>query len=371
MTAPVVVRLDAAISSAPDEVSRARLLAEKACYLVRMGDVTQAEEIRLSLRATYSDGRDLNTSVQIMVLEGLMSFFQSLGGNARDKMTRAQLLSVAANNKKLIALTSSWLAHMQFIEDKFPAAIGSVEQAISAIQIGQWGVLGRIGLLLTDLFTICGDPQASKRWYAVARNAAVNYGDHASIGALTYNSAAFKIFNLRLEDAKENSVEQTMIASVDSEARTAVNYHIASGAVGLEYMLTGLTIGVHLLRHKFEDALALLGPLLDSRQMPESYGYGIVLLSDALLCSVRLNQFSQAEGYLESLNAVDVEKLSVSDRIMIYSNLAEIKNLGMSQFQTWHSIDGLPGLIQQYEKECADCLRQLAELTTIPPQLSW
>lgn len=371
MVAPFLARIDKAISQSVDEVARARLLAEKACYLVRIGDLTQAEEIRSILRATYSDGRDLKTSVQIMVLEGLLSFFKSLGGNARDRLARAEFLSIAAGDKELIALTASWLAHIQFVEDDIPAAIESIKKSIESVQVGQWGVLTRISLLVTNFFIAFGDFGASKLWYSLARHAAVEYGDHAAIGALIYNTAASKMSSMRLKSVSGKEISEDTIDLLAAEARTASNYHYASGTTGLEYMLTSLDAGIDILRHEYTDALSILAPLLESGEIPESYGYGKVLLSDALLCCVKLGYLDRAELYIKKLNEVDIDALHITDRIIIYGNINFIDGSKFCDASVRVKFDQLSGLINKYDVDCSGYLSRLSDLNDIPANLRW
>jgi hypothetical protein len=371
MVAPCLTRLDAEISQASNDVSRSRLLAEKACYLVRIGEVDRAERIRQQLRERYGDGRDLKTSVHIMVLEGLMSYFQSLGGNASDRLVRAQLLSVAANDKELISLTSAWLGHVQFNAGRVELSIDSARRAVDSIQIGQWGVLARIGLLLGDLFMTVGDHSVARSWYELGRNAAVTYGDQAAIGALTYNQAALRAFDLRIRSALGLEVSPEILDLADAESRSASNYQTASGTLALEHLLVASRVAIKMLKEDYEQAAELIFPLLDGSELPKAYSYRLVLQSDAIYCSIRLSRVDVARDLLSLLSWDEIYSLPCDDQILVFNNLNLAFDLNPEPFGGIYEKRSLEDLEAQYDALRHILKKDLEPLLNIPSTLRW
>jgi len=323
MTAPCISRLDSAIFRAETDVARACLLAEKGCYLARVGQVLEAQSIRQLIRENFGDGRDLGVSVRLMVLEGVLSYFQNLGSDAGDRLMRAKFLSVASGDRELISLTAAWLSHIQYFDSKYDAAIDSARLAISNICPEQWQTYIRIGLLFGDMHLLVENQRASKHWYEMARNAAVRYGDQAAIGAINYNRASLRIFNLRISLALGVSISESETAFADAENRSSINYQLVAGVTSLEHLLASSRISVQVIRRQYAEARHALIEILQGDTVPVSYSYRRVLVSDLILCNAALGNSSAAAEQLNELASTGIKDLPVEDSLILQSTLFE------------------------------------------------
>jgi len=306
-----------------------------------------------------------------MLLEGLQSYFQSLGGNSRDRIMRAQLLSRASRNQELTALTSAWLAHIQFQEGSIGAAIESIHVAVGAIEVGHWAALGRISSVLADVFLTVGDAELARRWYAHARHAAVQYGDQAALGAITYNQSALRLFDLRLIQAIGSTIDLQTLQLAESEGKSALNYQIASGVTSLGHLLTGVQVSVEMLKSRYDEALPLLSSLLLDEELPQSYQYRSVLLSDAVLCCAALGLISDAKKYWSQLVAQDLEILPLDDRIIVISNLNRGVECAPEVFEGSYAVRSIGDLALELSKQRANFIESLTLFSDIPQALRW
>lgn len=371
MSAPCLIRLDKAIAETSNELERAYLLAEKACYLTRIGDHSSASEIRDELRQDFGDGRDLKASVLVMVLEGLQSYFQSLGGDAKDRLTRAQFLSKAAGHSELTALTSAWLGHVQFNEGNLLAAVESVKLATETIKAGQWAALVRISLVVADVFMAVGNLSSSKRWYSHARHAAVTYGDQAAIGAITYNQAALRVYELRLRSALGLPINVETLQLADAESRSAANYQHSTGATSLEHLLISVKVGLDMLLERHESALDLLSDLLVAGEIPHDYPYRAVLQADAVLCCTSLNRSVEAEQHLNGLLKSNLHDLPLDDQIILFSTLNRAAKNNPDAFESSYSEVDIEALGDRLSAQNAAVMPALAFFDDIPQSLRW
>jgi hypothetical protein len=155
VVSPLESRLTARIAEATDESLRGIYLAELACYYARVGDFDRAESHRVELRSVFGDGRDLRVSVLIMTLEALLLYFRELSPAARDRLLRARLLCAAGKEHRLLALTSAWLAHIDFNLDRFDEMSESIALGIESLDADDGAAECRLALVLGDAFMYC------------------------------------------------------------------------------------------------------------------------------------------------------------------------------------------------------------------------
>ena len=369
MTAPCISRLDSLISQAKTDVERARLLAEKGCYLARIGEVLEAKSIRQMLREKFGDGRDLGVSVRIMVLEGVLSYYQNLGPEAGDRIMRAKVLSVASGDRELISLTAAWLSHIQYFNDKYDAAIDSARLAIDNICNEQWQTHIRVGLLFGDMHLLVENHEASKRWYELARNAAVRYGDQAAIGAITYNRASLRVFNLRVSLALGYPISDSDISFADAENRSSTNYQLVAGVTSLEHLLSSSRISVQVIRRQYVEARDALIEVLKGDNVPISYSYRRVLISDLVLCNAALGSSSAAADQLNILVSMGIHDLPIEDSLILQSTIGLAVSLDSSLSTEVLSGCDLASIRIRFLQQRTDLAAALASHLNIPEEM--
>jgi hypothetical protein len=321
MTSALVKRLVALANESSNLDDRAVHIAKLACYWARVGEFDRAESLRTQLRETFGTGRNVQVSILIMTLEGLLHFFKSLSPDARDRFARAALLSSSFGQKDLLALTSAWLAHVDFNLYRFESMAVSLQACLDNIEYDDGTADCRVSLVLGDAFLFSGNVGASQSWYERARLAYSNLGDQASVGAIIYNRAALRASNLRLSSLV-SPVDLKEVSAVDAEIRSAMNYQAMARLLSLEHLMHAAQIGMQLAAGKFQDAANSIDQLIESEVVPVGSGEHALLLADLANCRSQLSQFQQAEAAIAASAALQIDDLPPDDRALTYASLA-------------------------------------------------
>lgn len=313
MTSPLEIRLTSRIAESSDDLQRAIALAELACYYARIGEFERAEDSRTDLRRGYGDGRDLRVSVLIMTLEALLLYFKDLSLAARDRLLRAKLLCSAGGELRLLALTSAWLAHIDFNQDRFDEMTDSIATCLSSLDFDDGTAECRLSLVLGDAYMYCDQERNSKQWYERAHRVAIRLGDQAAIGAMTYNRAALRVSSARLAHLV-NPIDATDFTLAKAEVKSAINYQAVAGLRSLDHLLRAAQIGIWMLERDFVRASTELKQILGSGEVPEHSGAFFTLRADQLTCHVRLGNKEAAQACAASLETDRLAFLSADDR---------------------------------------------------------
>lgn len=321
MTAPLVVKLLSRLSQPLDQVTRGTVVAELACYYARVGHFENAEEMRRELRAEFADARSAQVSIMIMVLESILLYFRELSPHARDRMLRANLLSKAFRETRLIALTSAWLAHIDFNQGRFDSMAAAVHATFESISADDGAAACRVALVLGDAFLFCNSRAAARRWYEEARRHAVELGDQAAVGAITYNGAALHVAGLRTA-ALSGPNDPTEIARARSELQSAINYQSIAKLTSLSHLLKSASIGVAILEGRFVDALALLDDHFLTSEVPAGSEEATLHQADLVLCLAEVGRTIESRTRRDEIGRTSLDNLGADERALIYNSLA-------------------------------------------------
>lgn len=331
MTSPLVQRLLECVQQAQDPVVKACYMAELACYWARTGEFDKAEELRSQLRQGFGDGRNVRVSILIMCLEALLAYFRELSPSARDRMARAALLSTAAQDPSLIALTSAWMAHIDFNLNRFDSMALAIGNCLSKMTSNDGSADCRISLVLGDAFLFVGLISSSNMWYQRARAAAAKIGDQAAIGALTYNRAALHVAAARLKHISD-PLPSPDITLVQVEVQSAINYQAIAQLRSLDHLLQSAHVGVMVLLSQWSEALPVITKVLESSEIPQNSAQRILLEADLALSLASLGDTSRAVKIVTSLQDSVIGTFSPDDRALIwYSALRTSEVCGLSE----------------------------------------
>lgn len=326
LTSPLVSRLLERMEDSPSLEGRAICAAELACYYARVGQFEEAESFRLELRQSFGDGRSVKVSVLIMCLEALILYFKDLSPSARDRMVRAKLLSTAWRETRLVAVTSAWLAHIDFNLNQFEAMATSLETCFSAVEADDGSAECRASLVLGDSFLYCNEALHSQRWYERARILANRLGDQAAVGAITYNRAALRVAATRLASLT-GLVDDGAVGFVRAEVNSAVNYQAVARLRSLDHLLKFARIGSLMLEKKYSDALPIISALLGASEVPPKGNERAQLEADCVLCLSATGHYDPRLGNLRSISDSEIDQFSADDRALIFSSLATASRL--------------------------------------------
>lgn len=346
MASPLEDRLTSKIAETADESQRGIYLAELACYCARIGEFDRAETYRVDLRRVFGDGRDLRVSVLIMTLEALLLYFKELSPAARDRLLRAKLLCTAGREKRLLALTSAWLAHVDFNLDRFDDMAESIATSLKSLDADDGTAECRLSLVLGDAFLYCNHEAAAKHWYERARLSATRLGDQAAIGAMTYNRAALRVANLRV--AQISNHDQVIDYSLaKAELKSATNYQAVAGLRSLDHLLKAAQVGVLMLERNFTRAFAEIDSVLGSGEVPAHSGAFLTLRADRLTCFVELDDLPSARKCVAEFTESNWKSLNPDDRAHCLSALEEAANfLGRKEDAQTYRLEKQTALIE-------------------------
>ena len=322
MTSPLELRLQGLMRTEVDQAVRAQLYAQLGCYLARVGDFERAEKIRSEIRSSFGDGRSARVSILLMLMEGLLNLFQSEGADPRDRIVRAHLLSASFRERALVALTSAWLAHIDFNKSNFDLMLREIDDCLQNVSFDDGSALCRISLVLGDVFLVCGDSIASQAWYERARRAATAVGDQATIGAITYNRAAINVQNLRLAELS-GIVGSKSLSQAEAEVNTAINYQALAQLQSLDYLLLAARVGIKMAKCEFSDAEAETRELLKLNIVPSGCSEHLVLLADLSFItaiSERIDESKELRRFVQERIDSDLDH---DDKALIYFLLSK------------------------------------------------
>jgi len=322
MTSPLLNHLRLALSNSTDPVGRAVISAKIACYQARVGEFEDAERRRLELRRDFGDGHSPQVSILVMCLEALLLFFKDLDPNARDRLMRANLISVACHERALVALTSGWLAHLDFNAGRYESMAKAMEVCASALDADDGTAACRLALVLGDAFDFVSEGQIARQWYEDARITANRLGDQAAVGAITYNRAALHVSNGRV---KRLSVGLTSaeVALISAEVRSAINYQTVARLSSLDHLLRSASVGAQMLEDRFGEASGSILSLIASSSVPTGSAELALLYADHALCLAKTGRGEQAQEMAKAASSVESSKFDPDDRALILNSLSE------------------------------------------------
>ncbi len=323
MSAPMrlLARLDAAIAAAPGPFDADCLRAERACYLARQGHFEPATAELDAMRRSYEARPNPSISAWLSLAEGLMSHFSDVGGAARDKMRRAHALSAAGRLMPLHALSSAWLAHMDYNRHDFGSMARHLSQALQLAAADHHAARSRASLVVAKALHFSGRLDLAQAWYARARSHANAEGDDATISAIMFNMASIRAANLRQAalSAQGDSLEgEHALMGADS----TLNFDQMVGSVSLKSLLPLLRAQILALQGEPAQALTLYeAHLAQANAISRLRG---CMLSDQAWCRMQVGQIDAARA--DALEADDslADDTQVDDRAATHSRLSQV-----------------------------------------------
>ncbi len=193
----LLIRLEERIQGAKTKHDADSARGERACYMARQGNFAEANLAIQRLRSEYSDGSDAEIVTWINLAEGLVSYYRELGFPARDKVLRAHALSTIAGVDFLRALTSAWLAQMDFSALDVNSTADHALEALRLSSANDHAVRFRAGIVIAQSLHLAGRWDLASPWYSDARIHATADGDTISISALMHNMVSMRLDHFR------------------------------------------------------------------------------------------------------------------------------------------------------------------------------
>jgi tetratricopeptide (TPR) repeat protein len=351
-------KLRSRLRSAETADERAEILAKMAGILARLQRFDEARQTIDELRKTYADGRSGVVTVWIMVAEGLVHHYEQFRPEATDRMTRAQVLSVAMKYDPVIALASAWKAQFHFEFGVYDEMLKCLELAVKHTDDKNHDANIRMSIVLCNAFMISGDAPAAQHWFMRARRSAEKNEDRASIEALLYNRAALRITRARAENCLR-AIEGDELRGIRMEVLSAVNYQALSQLASLPEHLRLWDARLKILEGEFQSAL---DTLIQTREEPRfaehNFSRNYIDLEIAY-CEFQVGRVDEALVIFEKIRDVSFDEFDVDEQMVaawLRHRLAEADNRFSSGFETVSELHSATG---RYEETMSSLARGL------------
>lgn len=321
MAAPLVERLLQSIASESNPAKRAESIALLACYEARVGEFDAAEEKRLQLRRDFGSGHYPRISILLMCLEALQLYFRELSPKARDRMHRANLISGLVKEAQLEALTSAWLAHIDFNLDSYDSMATELSKCFQNLAADDGSAECRATLVLGDANLFAGSEQEARKWHDRARVLASKLGDQAAFGAITYNRAAMRVAVARVESLR-SEMDPSRLSMLDAEVRSAISYQGTARLKSLEHLLGSASAGIRVLRGQYDLAEHAIDAALSSGEVPAGTGEEYLLYADRARCLSLRGATDRAALDAAFVLTGSTNQLSPDDRAVVEDSLS-------------------------------------------------
>lgn len=252
----LLARLDAAIGRARHPIDAACVRAERAGFLARHGSFTEAQAELDALHAQFDSQPNPAVSAWLCIAEGWLLHFSSLSSGARDKMKRAQALSAAAGLSPLHALSSAWLAHMDYSINDAESMVRNLALALKLSAPDHHAARARACMVVALAYDFAERIERAQPWYARAREHAVADGDETTQSALNYNISAHRVHHA-MQAAVFGGDVQDQARYALAGAECAGNFDEWVGTASLDALLPMQRACIASVQGQYGDALAL------------------------------------------------------------------------------------------------------------------
>ena len=313
---PLLTRIDQELATCTDPSRRGELLAERACYLARIGQTDRARALIDHLRSQFGDGSVARVSILVLIAEGLVLYFEDFNPLARDRMLRASVLAQAIEAKDIASLAFAWLAHIEFNRLSFLDMARAIRRCTRYADCMSVAAKARLFLVLADSNLYAGRAQVARRYYELARLAAVDVGDEATIAAMLYNRAALTLDLIRIGEAL-GTVDPEWATFLELHVDSACNFHAATNDRSLPQLLAAARGRLLLVKGEFRTAADILEPLVSSPLAFAADAASLLLKLEYCLCLVETGSNSEATALFEQFELEPMPPLSSDEDLML------------------------------------------------------
>lgn len=320
-----LIRLDEALHRATSRPQQLLLLCRKAGALARLSLVEDARRLIRGLRQE-NEGHEPQLAAWIMLAEGLVDHFDSLGAYSVDRFKRAYAIGTAIGDTELAALSAAWLANAALIDGNAGAIAAPLTQAFRLASADQHEALGRASLVVADALSWSGERAQAKPWYRQARHHAIEDGDIAMQSVLLFNEAAFRVAALVMADCRgEQDAQETRFTAMTVESVATLDFGI--GLQRLTSMVPLLRAEVCTVEQRWTDALALLEPNVRLAGVHGQARIAPKYLAEMAYCHASLGDTARSIEYLERALRDAVECTDQDDLFVLFSRAAAVTAL--------------------------------------------
>lgn len=358
---PLLTRIDEELAVCADPYRRAELLGERGCYLARIGDFASARQHLLEIRSSLEVSTRERVAVRVMLLEGLLFFFDGLSVQCRDRVLRAHAIGHLSGQGDLARLTAAWLAHIDFNLNRFDDAARMIQYALRAPSEIADAATFRARLVLADLSMLSGRVEAAKQLYDLARRGAVEGGDDSTIAAIFFNRATMLLNQSRIGAilGEGSAVSQRFL---ELEFRSIELYHRASGQTSLPHLLDLLSAMILLEAGNFREAAEKYRRVLNAGPALTIGADDAIPALELALCLISLNELDEAKGIIEAIERMPKVARPLDDLLIIAGLKHRIGATHGVLINIDDQCDALQSSIQKFREQQAELRRMVDDI---------
>jgi hypothetical protein len=334
MTDAKILQLEALSRGCVDSAARAEIDAQIAYHASRIGEFRLAHDIIDRIRSQPAESHAPSVDIWIILVDGILSFFENLDVGSRDRFKRAHALSAALKLNDLRALAAAWLAHAEFGRHQYDSMVNYVNDCLD--NSGAVGHLAssRVGLVLASCYLYAGEERKSRSWYESARRSAILDGDRATIGAIMYNRAAIALTRYRTDECL--SIPHTLdIATVRIAVLSASNFNARTGNRALSQILRMCEARLAMIESRFDVALEILEDIRRTGSRSLSGSSEEFFDLEYIFCLVRLGKFGKSDFLSQKFGIESIAALHCDDRVVfLFELLAIYKEFSVQHLTT-------------------------------------
>jgi hypothetical protein len=317
-------RLEVASLSCGDPIQKALIEAELAYHYARAGDFRGAGDLLRKIRALPRAHYAPSVAIWVMLSEGILEFFENLDPHAHDRFRRAYALSVSIGDLELQALTSAWLAHVEFNQRNYAAMVSSARSCLAIYPHGRTTAHARIFMVLANSNLYAGNVSLASGYFERARSIALTDGDRTTVGAIVYNRAALMLNNFRLQPFLDvgESIDLGLV-SVAVESATAFQDITRNRSLSELPLMSEARLAM--LKGDFASALNTIGRIRDSEHRHRGGAKDPLLDIEYVACLARTGELGRARKIIGEMDLSRYTELDNDDQIVFFSQLTDIR----------------------------------------------
>jgi tetratricopeptide (TPR) repeat protein len=301
----MLTRLDADIAAATDPVAADCLRAERAAYLARQGNLSEATEALEAIRRRHAMRPNAAVSAWVSLAEGIHMHFTDMDPRARDKVLRAYALSTAADLRPIRANCAAWMAHLEYARLNVDLLGEYARLAIELVDSENRAATSRVCLVVGQSLHFAGARESAEPWYKRTREIALSDGDDPTLTALSHNMAWLYLSDLRNSYLTQNETAAAYrLAVLGAESYAALAKLLRDNSFA--ELLPTLHAQLLSLSGRFEEAIGVYERILSDSRINSVGRFCANLFADFAWCCSRAGDNDRAfELASRALKSID------------------------------------------------------------------
>jgi hypothetical protein len=227
---------------------------------------------------------------------------------------------LTANDLKLRANSAAWLGAAEYGIRNIEAAVKYSAEALG-IEGCEHGAMARAFVVVGDCFNFAGEESKSRQSYSSAREHAIADHDISMQSVVIYNSAAFRVCRISLEDAFSLVLSQSP-DDVELSLSSSENLDKGLSNTSLWPLILLLKAQLRVVQRDWVGAIEIFDNILPKAILRGEHGWQCRLRADFAYCQANLMNLDAASKSMERLESEISESFAIDDLAATYARLA-------------------------------------------------